>query len=770
MHVFSNSVAFLSVEKSTPHVSVILSSLVHRSRLHDITQPSLAGRVKIYRHFPKVFIRLLRECDSSPYYIGTNKHDHNSLSFSIKRCYLLRNETLTRNPSFHAGLLSSQRIRINMTECISNSNARLPKRQKRVSTSHDPSKPSLNHLTIYQPLDKAKREIRICDLNPASRISAKLECSLRIVPIDAAGKFVAFSYVWGREADTDTIYIDGVEHRIKPNLAAGLRQFRARYRQDPRLRMRLIPIWVDAICINQDSTEERNHQVPLMRSIFSGCEYTFSWLGEAGQDSDFAMDCIAKIAKIASVKEAGKSEYSVQRSILEMFCEARPWVAIHNLLRRDFWYRVWIFQELILPADLVIACGPKSLPWKSFQELEYLRGCDDELECDAREIRMRISHLDSETQEKVVAVFRTLQELFIILSRDNHYYKAFEKGNFGSLLYHTMHLQATDPRDKIYGILALSRGIDIRPDYSKTVRQIYTDLAISILPHDSTLLKYSGINFGKNINGPATTPSWVLDWDYITQHFTTSAILPIRQIDPIDGGAGKKSSSLKKLEFEHLQDITALHVRGQIWQEIIRPTPAQKWLNSQYFSTTIHDMYGSFYPRPSKECAPQKPIPKLVALFFTLTKILYCSVLCGHHGNLAAGFCVNTFLRINNAFNVTEYTPELSLSALLQIFAEQFESWHELVDLPEMYKHAYLAKETEELQERVFFTCPTGHFGIGPSGARDGDFICKLYGFFYPFILRKVDSHYVLVGSCWVLGFMSDQELDEDQSVMLEIW
>jgi hypothetical protein len=135
-----------------------------------------------------------------------------------------------------------------------------------------------------------------------------------------------------------------------------------------------------------------------MRSIFSGCEYTFSWLGEAGQDSDFAMDCIAKIAKIARVtRAAGECKHFAQRSILEMFCEARPWVALHNLLRRDFWHRVWICQELILPADLVIACGPKSLPWKSFRELENLRGCSDELECNARDIRMRISHLDSET-------------------------------------------------------------------------------------------------------------------------------------------------------------------------------------------------------------------------------------------------------------------------------------------------------------------------------------------------------------------------------------
>lgn len=43
------------------------------------------------------------------------------------------------------------------------------------------------------------------------------------------------------------------------------------------------------VCINQDDVEERNHQVDLMRLIFTRCEYAFSWLGKADEDSDLAM-------------------------------------------------------------------------------------------------------------------------------------------------------------------------------------------------------------------------------------------------------------------------------------------------------------------------------------------------------------------------------------------------------------------------------------------------------------------------------------------------
>ncbi|KUJ07110.1 uncharacterized protein LY89DRAFT_601824, partial [Mollisia scopiformis] len=152
----------------------------------------------------------------------------------------------------------------------------------------------LPQATIYRTLDKAKREIRICDLIPSSKLSAPLQCSLRTVPIAQAGNFVAMSYVWGKKAASiESILIDGVKHPIRPNLAAGLRRFRATFSEQRHT----ISVWADAICINQDSIEERNHQVPLMRAIFSECESAFAWLGEEDETSDLAMECIVRMDK-----------------------------------------------------------------------------------------------------------------------------------------------------------------------------------------------------------------------------------------------------------------------------------------------------------------------------------------------------------------------------------------------------------------------------------------------------------------------------------------
>jgi hypothetical protein len=299
-----------------------------------------------------------------------------------------------------------------MTDSVFNTGEPRPKKQKRTKNSSTPSQCGRSQATIYRPLDKAKREIRICDLSPAPELSDSLQCSLRIVPIDEAGKFVAFSYVWGADAASETISVDGIAFPIRLNLAAGLRRFRARFPRRSHFRTRYqyrpISIWADAICINQCSVEERNHQVNLMRLIFTRCEYVFSWLGEADEDSDLAMDCIAKIASLPDITQDTAS-YIRKLTQENPFYETDPWVAIHRLFRRDFWYRVWIFQELVLPKNLVVGCGSKSLPWSIFKNIENVRGCDDVLERDGFLIRELITHLDSDIQDKIVAVCRILQ-------------------------------------------------------------------------------------------------------------------------------------------------------------------------------------------------------------------------------------------------------------------------------------------------------------------------------------------------------------------------
>jgi hypothetical protein len=63
----------------------------------------------------------------------------------------------------------------------------------------------------------------------------------------------------------------------------------------------------------------------------------------------------------------------------------------------------------------------------------------------------------------------------------------------------------------------------------------------------------------------------------------------------------------------------------------------------------------------------------------------------------------------------------------------------------------------EALMYKRFFQTLRDHLSIGPRGMRKGDLICILRGCSFPVILRKVDSYFVHVGPCFVLGIMDGE-------------
>jgi hypothetical protein len=90
------------------------------------------------------------------------------------------------------------------------------------------------------------------------------KCTLRVVSLYEFLAYTALSYAWGDPNVTAPILVNGVECQITTNLESALRHIRDDINH--------LVIWVDAICINQRDTLERNHQVQLMRNIYSYAE------------------------------------------------------------------------------------------------------------------------------------------------------------------------------------------------------------------------------------------------------------------------------------------------------------------------------------------------------------------------------------------------------------------------------------------------------------------------------------------------------------------
>ncbi|KAK0750554.1 heterokaryon incompatibility, partial [Schizothecium vesticola] len=86
--------------------------------------------------------------------------------------------------------------------------------------------------------------------------------------------YEAISWAWDTPAEqgTNTLLIDGMELGISPNMY--------------RILSLLVPIrgtrlvWIDAICIDQTSSAEKQDQIPLMTKIYASAARVVAFPGE----------------------------------------------------------------------------------------------------------------------------------------------------------------------------------------------------------------------------------------------------------------------------------------------------------------------------------------------------------------------------------------------------------------------------------------------------------------------------------------------------------
>lgn len=120
---------------------------------------------------------------------------------------------------------------------------------------------------------KQTRDIRILELRPAESFNDPLHLSLKQVSLGDHDRhnFEAVSYVWGTARSEQEVFCDDETIHVTSNCESLLRHL--------RLKTETRHLWVDALCINQSSTSDKNHQVPLMGDIFESAERVIIWLG-----------------------------------------------------------------------------------------------------------------------------------------------------------------------------------------------------------------------------------------------------------------------------------------------------------------------------------------------------------------------------------------------------------------------------------------------------------------------------------------------------------
>lgn len=314
--------------------------------------------------------------------------------------------------------------------------------------------------------------------------------------------FYALSYVWGDPAEQRDLEVNGKTVKIGANLHAALSSIQ----RNTNFRV----IWADALCINQSNNAEKSWQVQQMARTYSRARATISWLGPSTEDSDLALEALLELERKGSmsswsVQKAKRGEPPprvLRKTLLRITGDEKLWNAIADICNRPYWSRTWIFQELACADRKYFLCGDtvaedichalsRLLAWETTQP-------------EASSLRSLGPHCLS--MIKSVATFKFHGN---IPPDDPSYVR---EGTLFEMLETLSGLDATEARDKVYAPLGLAvdgHQMGIVPDYGKSIGQIFTETACSLLRQGHVEILRSAAS---QSNRKVQLPSWVPDW------------------------------------------------------------------------------------------------------------------------------------------------------------------------------------------------------------------------------------------------------------------
>lgn len=134
------------------------------------------------------------------------------------------------------------------------------------------------------PLDQSRSSIRILRILSKRSEIGLVQCEMIHTTINAS--YMCLSYVWGSPETERLILINGKLLRIRENLYRFLCTATHINEQS-----RSTWYWIDALCVDQSNTTERNHQVAQMGTIYSQAQGVPIWIG-----TDMAITRLLRIA------------------------------------------------------------------------------------------------------------------------------------------------------------------------------------------------------------------------------------------------------------------------------------------------------------------------------------------------------------------------------------------------------------------------------------------------------------------------------------------
>ena len=515
--------------------------------------------------------------------------------------------------------------------------------------------------------------------------------------------YEALSYAWGPTMDPTIVTI--VENsakfslQITQNLAIALPYLRHRCRRRV--------FWIDAICVNQQNSEERTRQVERMCDIYTHADRVVVWLGPETHDSGLALSTLHALSQ--------EIQYDWHRRDIKPVPGRNPqWAdptvafrydnnnerlrALHSLLLRPWHWRLWIWQEICLAnSSSIVQCGGSTLSW-----IDYCNalGCVQKKEWDTdppyQDLDAFYDHVNNFCDLAYSSMHETTYTLYILIDKIRN-------------------SSCTDPKDRIYALRSLMHPPEaelIKPDYNKSPSQIYLETFITFTKHFAALNLLRCCNLRNKL---PDCPTWVPNFNELAK---TRAL-------PISFASGSRSACETQFVGEG-----NLYVAGRIVdvvKECLGLVPAAGSV-SEVVREIRHYVDGNDIGMDSQYVGGE-------SMLEASCRFINCNV-------------------FRDTYDDTQTLPSFRevIDAMKSVMlAQRFEL------AQRSFRFHYV---TEAVRGRKLVVTDAGYLGLVPEETIPGDELCVLLGCDKPMLLRATDdgSHEV-VGETYVQGLMDSEAL-----------
>lgn len=637
-------------------------------------------------------------------------------------------------------------------------------------------------------------------------------CELKAVDFSQLDKYPywALSYCWGDDDPTNPILVsdrtfsrtDSANKRgliklvaqqarpkeffIRSNLYKALKRLRTR-RKD-------VWLWVDALCINQKDSNEKTHQLQKMLEIYGKARNVCIWIGEneADDKSLLAMDMIADCVNLKVLDRLVSPEVAYDKAV-------ESWVAFADLLRRPWFTRRWVVQEVACARSVTIQCGQRDVNWIDFADaidlfmskldrIRTLYEASDRSRFDPDALKY-VESLGAK------AMVRTTNNVFR-KSDDN---KILERlFTIESLVMNLLTFESSNPRDTVYALLGIAKDGPLgdfrgaRPDsctveplvadYNKQPFDVYTDFvqyciqttdSLDIICRHWALPVYEerlALTRGaRELLEPLRMPSWI-------------GLLEDSAFGPPSRYTGRKNADSLVGEpgrriYNASRGMAARARFGKLSESnvAIDTAAANAAVHAHVGTKSIFD--GILYAFGIKIGQISEISSRIVDATIPKECLTMGGWIEGYPTDRVPDKLWRTLVadRGPDGKNPPTWYRRACLYGLSQASPDGDINTGQLArdrSQPESLVE-YLRRVQSVIWSRKFFACTEGPdrakhvFGLGPRRAEKGDLICILFGCSVPVTLRRHDSEscYELIGECYVHGKMEGEAfagMDQD--------